>query len=560
MQGTIKSKLISIGIVALLGQTILAGSMLFVSSVLKDSIAFAELHGKHLSSVQEMRREILTIMLGAMDSIIDKDDGKIQPDRMQAMNHGLEVLETGVVSLKGIADTDEEAKLASELVGAVANLKKGITVNLVKAIEGHAGEEAFAEIDDILDQSGDGIQAKLAAYEESLNRELAEAKDQQETWISRQSLISILTYVITTILMVVGLFITGGSIIKPIHGLTDAMRRLAAGDRQTPVPALAQKDEIGEMARTVDVFKQNAIEMDRLKAEQETSQREAAKQRRASMEQLTDSFNGTVGGILKQVLTSSQDLETTAKTMSSTADETMRQSTAVAAASQEASTNVQTVAAAAEELAASIQEISRQVAQSTKVAQGASEEAAKANTMVHGLAEAAGRIGEVVNLINDIASQTNLLALNATIEAARAGDAGKGFAVVANEVKSLANQTAKATEEIGQQIGAVQSATQDAVSAIEGIGRVIAEVNQISTAIASAVEEQGAATHEIARNVQQASAATAEVNSHIQGVSQGAEKTGGSAGHVLTSAGALNRQALELRGQVDGFLSRVQAG
>ncbi|MBF0267046.1 MAG: HAMP domain-containing protein [Alphaproteobacteria bacterium] len=559
MQGTIKSKLITLGVVAILGQSVLAGSILWVNSILKESFAFAEMRGSQLAAVEEMRREILAIMLGAMDSIIDKDEGKIQPERMKDMTDGLSKLSEGAKSLQVYADTAEEKQLAAGLESSVAELKTGITGNLVKAIESRAGEDAFAEIDDILDKTGDGIADNLARFEQSLRGEMDEAKKEQDGWLGRLTLISSLTYVVTALLMIVGLVITAGAIIRPVNALTKSMRRLADGDRQAEIPALSQKDEVGEMARAVDVFKQNALEMDRLRAEQDRQKKAAEEERRQGMHSLADNFDHSVGGVMRQVLSSVTDLETTAKNMSTIADETMRQATAVAAASQEASTNVQTVASAAEELSASIQEISRQVAQSTKVAHGAADEAERANAMVQGLAEAANRIGEVVHLINDIASQTNLLALNATIEAARAGDAGKGFAVVANEVKSLANQTAKATDEISQQISAVQGATQNAVNAIESITKVIGEVNQISTAIASAVEEQGAATQEIARNVQEASGATAEVTSHIAGVTQGAEKTGGSASHVLIAAEGLSRETEQLRQQVDGFLSGVKA-
>jgi methyl-accepting chemotaxis protein len=254
------------------------------------------------------------------------------------------------------------------------------------------------------------------------------------------------------------------------------------------------------------------------------------------------------------VASAASEMEASAQSMSATAEETNRQSTAVAAASEQAATNVQTVASAAEELSASIREIQQQMATSARIAQQAVEQVDRTDVTVTGLVQAADKIGEVVNLISDIASQTNLLALNATIEAARAGEAGKGFAVVASEVKNLANQTAKATEEIGQQIAAMQTATGDSVQAIRGIGETIKQISEVTTAVASAVEEQGAATQEISRNVQQASAGTQEVSSNITGVSQAATQTGTAAGQVLNAARELAQQGQQLNTEIEAFL------
>jgi methyl-accepting chemotaxis protein len=254
------------------------------------------------------------------------------------------------------------------------------------------------------------------------------------------------------------------------------------------------------------------------------------------------------------VASAASEMEASAQSMTATAEETNRQSTAVAAASEQAATNVQTVASAAEELSASIREIQQQMTTSARIAQQAVEQVDKTDVTVTGLVQAADKIGEVVNLISDIASQTNLLALNATIEAARAGEAGKGFAVVASEVKNLANQTAKATEEIGQQIAAMQTATGESVQAIRGIGETIKQISEVTTTVASAVEEQGAATQEISRNVQQAAAGTQEVSSNITGVSQAATQTGTAAGQVLNAARELAQQGQQLNTEIDGFL------
>jgi methyl-accepting chemotaxis protein len=271
-----------------------------------------------------------------------------------------------------------------------------------------------------------------------------------------------------------------------------------------------------------------------------------------------DLFERDVSGVVSSVANSANQLQSTAQTMTATAEETSRQSTTVAAAAEEATVNIQTVAAAAEELSSSITEISRQVTQSAQIANNAQHEADRTNALVQGLASAASKIGEVVKLINDIASQTNLLALNATIEAARAGDAGKGFAVVANEVKSLANQTAKATEEITAQISSVQNATKETVTAIQGISGIIGQINEIASAIATAVEEQGAATQEIARNVQQAATGTQEVTDTIGRVNTAAGETGKAARDVLDAAKSLSSNSDVLKSKVDGFVRAIR--
>ncbi|MBM3570624.1 MAG: HAMP domain-containing protein [Alphaproteobacteria bacterium] len=353
--------------------------------------------------------------------------------------------------------------------------------------------------------------------------------------------------------------LTQRSIVPPIQGMTGAMGQLAGGNLKTEVPALDKQDEIGQMAKAVQVFKQSMIETERMRAEQEEQKKRAEAEKREAMHKLAGDFERDVGGIVQIVGSAATELQSTASAMSGTAEETSRQALAVASASDQASTNVQTVASATEELTSSIQEISRQVGEAAGIAKQAVTEAEKTNAQIQALAEASQKIGDVVKLINDIAGQTNLLALNATIEAARAGEAGKGFAVVASEVKTLANQTGKATEEIANQITGIQGATRSAVDAIGGIGKTIARISDISTAIAAAVEEQGAATQEIARNVQQASAGTSEVSQNISGVKQAAGETGQAAGQVLEAAKELGSQADKLKSQVAGFIAGIRA-
>jgi methyl-accepting chemotaxis protein len=362
----------------------------------------------------------------------------------------------------------------------------------------------------------------------------------------------------TAVVIAVSMFI-GNGISKPLSVISGNMLRLAEGDKSVEVAFTEQKDEIGDLARAMDVFKRNTLEMESMREEQVLAEQRAEEEKKALTIKMADDFQARVGTVVEAVAAASTQIRGEAESMSSTAEETSSQSTVVAAAAEEASTNVQTVASAAEELSSSISEIGRQVEQSTTVATSAVKDARQANEKVEGLASAAQSIGEVVAMITDIAEQTNLLALNATIEAARAGDAGKGFAVVASEVKNLANQTAKATEEISGQITGIQTSTLEAVEAIRGIAMTISSIDEIGATIASAVEEQGAATQEIARNVEQAASGTQEVTENIGGVNQAANETGAAASQVLTAAGDLSSQADTLRDEVATFLAEIKA-
>jgi methyl-accepting chemotaxis protein len=353
--------------------------------------------------------------------------------------------------------------------------------------------------------------------------------------------------------------LTFRSIVPPLKAMTLTMGKLAGGDLTATIPATERKDEVGQMAKAVQVFKDNAIRVEELTRDQEEQKQRAAAERKQALEQMATEFESSVMGVVNVVSSSATEMQSTAQSLASAAQQASAQATTVASASEQATANVQTVAAAADELSSSIAEINRRVVDASRVSDRAADEIAETNAMVEALSGAADRIGEVVKLIADIASQTNLLALNATIEAARAGEAGKGFAVVAGEVKILANQTGRATGEIGNQIAAVQEETRRVVEAIKNISGIINQVREISAGIAASVEEQSAATGEIARNVEQAAIGTQQVSDNIIGVTEVATSTGASAEQVLSSARDLSHNSDCLQGEVTKFLANVRA-
>ncbi len=354
-------------------------------------------------------------------------------------------------------------------------------------------------------------------------------------------------------------WVIGRSISRPLAQLGARMQDIADGKLEGEIPGVGRGDEVGKMASTVQIFKDNAVRMRELEKSEAANQTRAASDRRSAMENLAGDFERSVNGIVRSVSSAAAGMQSTAQSMTSTASDASARAANVSAASQSASSNVGTVAAAAEELSSSVTEISRQVARSSEIASKAVGDAERTNATVQVLSTGAEKIGEVVKLIHSIAAQTNLLALNATIEAARAGESGRGFAVVASEVKALANQTAKATEEISGQVAAMQQSTSDAVAAINGITQTIAQMSEITNGISTSIEQQGEATREIARNIQSVAAGSSEINSHIGGVTTAAEATGKAAGDVLSNARELDNQSGMLRSAVDGFLAKVRA-
>ena len=564
MKWTIKVKLFAIGIAAATAMSVMLFLFINTSSEVDraEDVVAAELI--HLDALMSLRLSGKELVLAAMDTLVDRLEGKILKERREVIDTSLGHFKSEQTRLKEAAiEAGEMGKvangkaLAEQIITTVAKLETAILIDMPAALETQSQAD-LDDVDEIIDDLGEELDQDLELLQKASASELADAMESLGSEVEGSKGIAWVVFGFGLAGMLGFMILVGLSITRPIGLLTRVMGELAGGNTDVSVAGQDGSDEVSDMARAVQIFKNNTIEKVRLEGEQAATQQRAMEEKRQTMNELADRFERQVKEVVDGVSSAATEMQATAQQMSATAEETSRQSANVASASDQATANVQTVAATAEELSASIAEIGRQVMQSAKIAQNAVDEAESTNKTVQGLAEAAAKIGEVVNLINDIAGQTNLLALNATIEAARAGEAGKGFAVVAQEVKNLANQTAKATEEISQQISAVQEETEGAVGAIEKIRGIIGEVNDIATTISSAVEEQGVSTQEIARNVQQAAKGTQDVNSNIENVSRAAGETGSAAHQVLTASQEMARQAEGLRGEVDRFLNEVR--
>jgi methyl-accepting chemotaxis protein len=554
----LKKNLIATAIIAVTAAFVIFESVSTLNAIGHEADEIIDVTAKRLELALSASSDLNRAAVNEKNAILAKEPKEFQ-EYYDAFEQNLKNAEGDFQTVEDMATTPERKRAVAAIINAINDYK-----SVTEVVLGLARDGKDAEASALSTTKGREARLKVVKLVEErveINKREMEESSKQMKVDEEESVTMMLSVGIGGFGVSIGLllWIAVAGISTPIALTTQAMTQLAAGNLDVTVNGEARGDEIGTMAKALATFKERLTQARRMEADQKENEKRAEEDRRRMTMDLANKLDSSVSSAVKALAAAAAEMQATAESLVVTAEETSRRSSDVSASSELASANVQTVAAAAEELSASVREIGRQVGDSRNLATVAVTDAEATNTTVQGLAESGQKIGEVINLINGIASQTNLLALNATIEAARAGEAGKGFAVVASEVKNLANQTAKATEQIEQQVRTIQTATNTSVSAIKKIGASIEQMSQMSNSIALAVEEQGAATLEISRSVQEASAGTKMVSQNIGDISHAAGTTGASATQLLGAASEVSKMAEKLHHDVDQFLASIRA-
>jgi methyl-accepting chemotaxis protein len=557
---SIKGRMVIMALAALVGAAVPFAIQYTTSAEVERAIKESEVLRVDIEVLAELELKNTELVLAAMDSIIDRDEGEIQPERLALMDEVIAAMRENYPLIDRVAVQVGMAEQVRDFRNDFEAVAKAIRSDLKVAIETRAPESAYAALDDVIDESGEGIGILLGELRDVAGQRLERNLMATEHAVARAVSLGIGTFAATFIVLVILMTVITRSVTGALGRLTRTMHALAEGEIGIDVPDTGKQDEIGEMARSVEVFKENAVRLEESRRHEE-QQREADRlraERQARLAELADRFAAEMKSVVDGLSRSANDMQRASNSVQAAIRSAEQESSTVATSADSACDNVGSVAHSADELRKSISEIARQVGRSSDVAQQAVSRAVETNRTVEGLSVAADRIGAVVKLISDIAEQTNLLALNATIEAARAGEAGRGFAVVATEVKSLATETAKATEDINAQIASVQEISRDSVTAIRSIQEVIDQLNEAVGAISAAVEEQEAATAEIARNTQMAAGGTDAVSSAIGTVVQASRSANAEADRLAVSAQELGELSRSLKDEVDQFIKKFR--